>query len=235
MPPFNISNDHQMCILHHFWPTFLEERESISYCPNNMSAVLLWGKSTQMFQYQLQKSALNFFNPYFRMVVILKPKHFYQIFSYSYLGVLVDHLGEDVSTLNIVKHNGETESRAGQNDRKRKRQREKKSTRDIKMDYRRMSGGQKRKKKDIYICSSMQSTRLCFPSPRWCTQGSNDECTLSQSPLLTLQVHQPSCCWQTRKKPLHYSVLLLFWKWTLLRMNVWSRQHKFGQNWEWRS
>lgn len=55
------------------------------------------------------------------MVVILKPKHDYQIFSRSYLSVLVDYLGEEVSTLNIVKHKEDTESRTGTKDRQKEK------------------------------------------------------------------------------------------------------------------
>ena len=71
--------------------------------------------------------------------------------------------------------------------------------REGKTDYKRMSRRPRDGKKDVYICSSMHSAHVYVPSPRWCTQGSNDECILSQSPLLTLWVHQPFCCWQTRK------------------------------------
>lgn len=89
------------------------------------------------------------------------------------------------------------------------------------------------KKRCLHLLIHAQRTRLCSkPSVMY----SRQQWWMHPFSVTTLNFASPSTILllADQEKPLHYLLLLLFWKWTPLRMNVWSRQHKFGQNGEWR-
>lgn len=93
------------------------------------------------------------------MMASSKPKHCYQIFSYSDLGVLVGCLWEGASNLNVVL----SESRRGKNDEQKWRKKNRKAAPEREIDGLQENVSEaKRSKKDVYIYSSMQSARLCF-------------------------------------------------------------------------
>lgn len=86
-----------------------------------------------------------------------------------------------------------------------------------------------RGKKDVYICSSMQSAHVCVCEPS--VMYSRQQWWMRpffHTPVLSLQVYQQFCCRQTREGLFHCSLLWLFWKWVALRINLLCWQHKYG-------
>lgn len=85
-----------------------------------------------------------------------------------------------------------------------------------------------RGKKDVYICSSMQSAHVCVCEPS--VMYSRQQWWMwpfFHTPVLSLQVYQQFCCRQPREGLFHCSLLWLFWKWVALRINLLWRQHKY--------
>lgn len=174
MPPFNISIDHQMSILHHFWLT------------------LLCGKSTQS-DFSVLTPAINIFNSYFKMVVSFKAQtlllNLFLLqsqctcwlpsggFYFDRSQARTNWLREKKANIKHYRHICSTA--LNQPNFLSKSQREK-------------DGGHKnvleaeRGKKDVYICSSMQGAHVCVSRPSVIYSKLNDECILFQSPLLTL-------------------------------------------------
>lgn len=174
----------------------------------------------------------NFFHPYLKMMASSKPKHCYQIFSYSDLGVLVGSLWEGASNLNVVL----SESRRGKNDEQKWRKKNRKAAPEREIDGLQENVSEaKRSKKDVYIYSSMQSAHVYVSKPS--VMYSRQQWWMHPFSVTTLNFASPSTILllADQAEPLHYSLHLLFWKWAALRMNLWSHQHKSGQNWEWRS
>lgn len=172
-----------------------------------------------------------------------KPQHCYRIASYSDLGVFVDCLWEGAFNLNIVgsESRGGTVASGGggvdgQKWTERPGEEKQKGSRAGERDRwttRECLGGREKQERCLHLLIHAEHTSM-LPSPRWSTQGSNDECILSQSPLLT---PSPSTILLSadQAEPLHYSLLLFIAKWAALRMNLWSRQHKSSHHCERRS
>lgn len=86
-----------------------------------------------------------------------------------------------------------------------------------KMDDKRISQRLWEAKKKMFTSAHLCRAHMSVSSsPLWYTQGRNDECILSQSPLSS----PATILLLTDQELLHYSELLLFWKWTPLRINV---------------
>lgn len=84
----------------------------------------------------------------------------------------------------------------------------------------------KRGKRDVYICSSMQSTHVYVSKPS--VMYSRQRWWMHPLSVTTLNFANPSTIplLAEQAEPLHYSPPLLFWKWAALRMNLRTRQHK---------
>lgn len=191
MDPFNMSIDHQMSILHHFCSNFPKKKNNIY--PFGQILLLLCFCAVVSFRSWVQKFEF-FSTPILKGCSAQSPNTVTESFL-TLIGVyLLTAVGKTVRTENkrMMSRNGLTDwGRKQKSNRARQR----------KMDYKRMSRRPREARKLFTSTHPCRAHMSMFPSPRWCTQGSNDECILSQSPLLTLRVHQQFCCWQTRQNP----------------------------------
>lgn len=181
-PPFNISIDHQMSLLHHFWPSFHKRKKLLLH---KHHVVLHWEKNQHS---PIQSDSKNLLWFYFPVLSQSGGQlNTWTLLIFPLLWVLADFQREDVSTLNIVMQKGrdwmqsgherevekEKTSQIERGEKKRKSNRAGKRRTDCK----RMS--RRAKKGCLHLLIHAERTCL-FPSPRWCTQGRNDKCAFSE-------------------------------------------------------